>query len=143
MRLGEGDGWSVHPIESLPADGRTCMVSATITLDGAKSAGVAFRHATGSDYCYVALLDPVNGEFGLVTLPTFRPLQRLRWEIKPEKSYKVRVVAVDAFIEVYVDDILALNCYDTTVNKGGVALFVEEGSARFSDIEYRSAKASE
>ena len=55
-------------------------------------------------------------------------------------KYNVRVAAVDGFIEVYVDDVLALQCYDVSIDQGAVALFVEEGRASFSDIKYRSVK---
>ena len=139
MDLDAGDGWVVHPMESLSADGQAFMVSASITLESVKSAGLAFRHAKGSDRCYVALLDPANGEVALVTPPTFEPIQRLRRDIRPGKTYNVRVVAVDTFIQVYVDDVLALNCHSATLSEGGAALFVEEGSAGFCDIKYHSA----
>jgi hypothetical protein len=42
-------------------------------------------------------------------------------------------------LEMYVDDVLALQCFAPSP-PGGVSLFVEEGQARFSGMEYRPGK---
>jgi len=44
----------------------------------------------------------------LTNVPGFTPIQHRRWEIKPEGTYKLRIIVMGEMIEVYVDDVLVL-----------------------------------
>jgi len=139
VNIQAGSEWNSHTIEDFPTAERTFMISAKIVLNDAKSAGLAFRH-TGSGIdasAYLTMFDTEKSEVVLINLPGFIPIQHRRWEVKPYGIYNLRIIVVGEMIEVYVDDVLALQCYDDSLANGGVSLFARGGIAGFSDLVYR------
>ena len=130
-------GWTLHPVDDLPGDEQIFMISAKVSLDSVYAAGLAFRHAGNN--AYLALLDAANGEVALVSLAHFTPLQRRRWDVQPDKTYQLRIVVVGEMVEVYVDEVLILQCQIPALKTGGVGLFVDTGTAKFSDLKYWSS----
>ena len=66
---------------------------------------------------------------------------RRTWPLSIGERHRVRVVFVDEFVEVYVDDVLALNAFLDMPISGGMGLYVQEGTARCTDVTYRSGLA--
>jgi beta-fructofuranosidase len=137
LQVDKNEGWILQPINIKNTQSDSIMASATISLQTARAAGLAVRYDIKPSHYgyYIALLDTVNSEVALLK-PEFVTLQRLSWNIKSGNKYNIRVIAIDSFIEIYVNDILVINCYDQYIDNGGIALFIEEGKASFSNIEY-------
>jgi len=135
--LRPGDGWSTHGLDADPAD-RSFMVSATIDLRGAASAGIVVSSANPP--VYAAVLDAKEGAV-LLTYPAGR--QRILWPVRKTGTHRLRLVVVREMAEVYVDEELVINCFTGTLASGSVGLCASGGEAGFSDIEYRGEGGEE
>jgi hypothetical protein len=74
-------------------------------------------------------------------MPRFDILMRRTWPLSPGERYRLRVIFVGEFVEVYIDDVLALNAFLEMPVSGGMGLYVEEGTAQFRNMTYRSKLA--
>ena len=130
-------GQYIHDLGIHTVD-RSFMAVAMIELGSAKSAGLAFSWIGLSEHDgppSFALLDSEVGAV-VVTYPTSQ--QKIQWHIKPGGSYRIRLIVVQEMVELYVDEELVINCFMGVLTDGGIGLFVADGEATFSEIEYWS-----
>lgn len=124
--------WALRPSSARVRDGMICV---TVEMGDADSAGVAFRlkdSVMAGGLC--VLLDSEKGQVELTTIRGFGMIESRTWAIVPDGRYRLRVVLIGNVIYVYVDDVLAIQCYEPEAGEGRVSLFVERGKARFLDF---------
>jgi len=126
--------WSVRLFGRPGVD---CSIATDVVIEDARSAGLVFRMQGASVYggAYVAMLDAEAGEVVLTQLVHFPRMEHRRWDISRGHAYRLKVTAAGSFIDVFVDDALAIQLHHTTFPQGRMGLFVEQGSASFSNIE--------
>lgn len=123
-------GWSTI-LASIEEHDFTLVVD--ITVHEGRSAGVVF-HAANSNSGYAVLLDVAAGEVLFTRLRQFDSIQA-RWvDLELNTTYRLRVVASGPFYEVYLDEILLINCVRYGMRSGATGLFVEQGTARFDSL---------
>ena len=123
------------PATDLPPDGRPTrdavfMVNAIVDLKDAKAAGIAFGN-------YQALLDTA-GQVSLVEAATKKAVQNRLWPIQPATPYHLRLLVVNAMVDIYVNEVLVINYYLPQLSKSGVSLVSREGACRFAEARYRA-----
>jgi hypothetical protein len=125
--------WAVHIFEQPGTD--VCL-SADVTLEDARSAGLVFRLQGASVYdgAYAVLLDAEAGEVVLTQLVHFPRVETRRWTILRHQAHRLKVTAVAGFINVFVDEALAIQLHHAAFAQGRMGLFVEQGSASFAGL---------
>lgn len=128
----QGD-WGVHVFDGIGSD---LLLGVDVTIEDARSAGVLIRLQGRSIYegAYAALLDAEAGEVVLTQLADFPRVEVRRWTVHRRRPHTLKVQAVDGFINVFVDDALAIQLHHTAFVRGHMGLFVEQGSAVFSNL---------
>lgn len=126
-------GWAFKTMSVLP-ESRTVMLNIQIDLQHCKAAGIAL---CGDDkgvqtVGLLALLDMEQNEIQLVSMPGFTPVQRRKWYVENNAQCSLRLVFIEDMVELYCDDILALNVYIENIPTSQAVLFVQEGSASFT-----------
>ena len=124
--------WALLPLDTQVEDGMLCC---QVTLDTARSAGLAVRlqqDVMHGGLC--VLLDAVQGKVEVTTLREFPLVECRSWDIRPGVTYRLRVVTEGNVVYVYVDDRLAIQCYEPGGCLGRAALMVEGGRARFRGL---------
>ena len=119
------------------------MVVCDVTLTTARSAGIVLR--LGEDVMHgglCVLLDASQRMVEVTTLREFPLIECRSWDIRQDETYRLRVVAEGNVVYVYVDDRLAIQCYEPGGRQGHVALMTEGGEAYIEHLtiaEHREA----
>jgi len=71
----------------------------------------------------------------------YRTLQTRFCRFEPGKPIRLRVTAFGPEIEVCVNDCVLLSAVTMTRRSGGLGVFVEDGTAQFSDMRLRGLQA--
>jgi hypothetical protein len=127
-----------RPLDGVSSQDSTFMLAATVELRGAKAVGLAFgrsEHHPG----FVAQLSVEGNPRGEVSLaPRGGPaVQKRHWSIRRGGVHKLRLVAVEQMVDVYVDDVLVINRCVPELRPGGLGVTVRDGEASFTSIQYR------
>ena len=125
--------WAVRVFERPGSD---FVLSTDVALEDARSAGLVFRLRGTNVYegAYVALLDAEAGEVVLTQLVDFPRVETRRWPVSRRVPHGLKVMAADGFISIFVDDVLAIQLHHLAFDQGRMGLFVEQGSATFSNL---------
>ena len=132
--------WALLPLDSRMADG---MAVCDVTLTTARSAGIVLR--LGEDVMQgglCVLLDASQRMVEVTTLREFPLIECRSWDIRQGETYRLRVVTEGPVVYVYVDDRLAIQCYEPGGGEGRVALMTEGGEAYIEHLtiaEHREA----
>jgi hypothetical protein len=130
--------WAVLPFGPEHED---CVIDVDVKLHTAKGAGLTFR-MPGDDIMArvggcVALLDLDFGQVIFTRLRNFPYNECRTWDIVPGRPYHLRVLMTGYVFMVYIDDRLAIQCYENCARTGRIALYVEKGEAVFSRLRVR------
>ena len=113
------------------------IFTCSVVIESARGAGLVFRRSGDDVYegacCVIMAAETEQVIF--THLVEFPRLEQRNWPIVRKKSVFLKVVAIDDIFDVFVDDILVLQLFDSAHSNGKLALFVEEGSATFRDIK--------
>lgn len=132
--------WALLPLDSRVMNG---MIVCDVTLVSARSAGVVVRlqeDVMQGGLC--VLLDASKQMVEVTTLRDFPLIECRTWDIRPGVTYRLRVVTEGPVTYVYVDDRLAIQCYEPGHRQGYVALMTEGGQASIQHLtiaEHREA----
>lgn len=132
--------WALLPLDSRITNG---MIMCDVTLTNARSAGVVVRlqeDVMQGGLC--VLLDASRQMVEVTTLRDFPLIECRTWDIRPGATYRLRVVTEGHVVYVYVDDRLAIQCYEPGGRQGYVALMTEGGEASIEHLtiaEHREA----
>ncbi len=129
-----GTGWSIVLGGVKHQD---FVLSVNVTIREGRSAGLVF-HADEAGGCYAVLLDIDAQEILLTRIHQLDKLQVRRVDLALSTRYNVRVVTKWPFYEVYVDEMLLINCVRYDLPSGRFGLIVEEGRADFDSLEIRA-----
>ena len=110
------------------------VLSLNVTLREGRSAGVVL-HAAETPDAYAVLLDIDAQELVLTRIHQLDKLQARRVGLKADQPYSLRVVVKWPFYEIYLDDLLLINCVRYEWPSGRFGLIVEEGIAAFDSLE--------
>jgi beta-fructofuranosidase len=134
----------------LPLEGagaRDVMLTAVVTVEAGRSAGVAFR--TGPDGGGLGvLLDAARGRVSVVTIPEGSPpgedleapgrvLAGRRAAVRPGVPVFVRVVLARCVVDVFLDEELALSVVAEGVDGAGLALLACDARIRIDSLRAR------
>lgn len=123
--------WAVLPTDCCIDDG---MILCDLTLD-CVAAGVAFR--LGDSVMDEALCVLLDSERKIVELTSFRSfplIEQRSWPVEKKKAYRMRILLEGDVIYVYIDDELAIQCFEPGARLGAAALIVERGTVRWSSL---------
>jgi hypothetical protein len=131
-------GWAIALGEARRQD---FVLSVNVTLRQGRSAGVVLHADTaGMPGAYVVLLDVGAQELVLTRVHQLDKLQARRVELAAQTRYCLRVVVKWPFYEIYLDDVLLINCVRYDLPSGRFGLIVEEGAAEFDSLEIQDLK---
>ncbi len=125
--------WAVNVYEST---GNNFMYTADIHVGKARSAGLVFRIQGDNIHsgAYVVILDADEGEVLFSKTRDFPRLEARKWNIERGGTYFIRITAIDAVINIFIDDVLAIQLFHPDFSIGKFGLFVEQGDASFSNV---------
>ena len=120
-------------------------VSSTLKLDEKSIAGIAFRYLNSREY-YAFLLDAEKGEAMLVLRKmdqeatadclAWDELQTIRYNVLPDKLYKIKAEVDADNIECSIDNSVVINYTDSDRKTGKIALIAGE-PAEFGEVIVR------
>lgn len=136
----DGD-WAILPAQESLDDG---CIECTVTLGDARSAGICFRLGGENIMAggLVVLLDRYQQQLVLTAVREFPNIEARTFPVRQDRPYRLKVMCTGNVINVYVDEELWIQCYEPCASKGRVALFVEHGSAIFSELQARRERKS-
>ncbi|MBQ7337148.1 MAG: hypothetical protein IJW40_01705 [Clostridia bacterium] len=117
--------------EEIAAAG-SAMVCAELCVQGS---GGIFLRSRGCPY--VVLLEAKEGRVALYRLYSFDPLAARKFAVENGKRYAVRCILIDGVIEVYVDDVLLLQCGLPTDRLSHLGFVADRGTLTAENIEIR------
>ena len=88
------------------AEEGSAMLSATVCVTG--EGGGLFLRTAGCPY--LLLLEPAWGRIALWKLYSFESIAVRSYPVQAGKAYRLRCTLIDGVIELYVDDVLVLQC---------------------------------
>jgi hypothetical protein len=94
------------PMPQSIADEGSVMLQATVRVDG-EGGGLFLRTANCP---YLVLLEPGLGRIALWKLYSFESVAARSYPVQAGKAYHLRCILIDGVIELYVDDVLVLQC---------------------------------
>ena len=136
------DDWAILPFDPLHED---CVIDVDVELRTAKGAGLAFRipgeNIMARDGGCVTLLDPTLRQVIFTRLRNFPYNECRTWDIRSGGKYHLRVMITGYVFMIYIDNRLAIQCYESCARTGRIALYVEKGEALFSNFRVRRLKS--
>ena len=131
-------------IQVFANEGKNFLYQARLTVVDARSAGLAFDIMGDTIYegANVVLLDADKQEVLFTQTRNFPRIEARRWKIERNQPYFVKVLAIDATIEIYIDDIMAIQLQKQRRHNGKFGLFVEQGAAEFEMADARQIENS-
>jgi len=128
--------WALHVFE---ARADNFIYEARLRMQEGAAAGLIFRapqaHIHGG--CLAAILDFESQELIILKLRSFEILDKRRVTIERGRDYPLRCVARGAFLDFYLDGELILQPYHEEFKAGHCGLYVERGSAEFSEVSLK------
>ena len=110
------------------------MLHTKITVDG--NGGLFWRCRNVS---YSLLLEPKDGRVGLYRLYCFEPLAQRSCSLTCGREYDVRLILIDDVVELYLDDVLLLQCgAPTTEGLSHIGFLADRGQMIAREIEIRA-----
>ena len=133
--------WVLSAISDFGKQPKEFILSCRIKIEGS-AAGISFNREDSLkniDYNegLLLILDLKNGEIQLLSIPQFHIKQRRKINLKTN-VFDLRLVVIKDFVEVYLNDVLFLNCFSPGKNKSPIMLFCEDADSYFSDIKLLS-----
>ncbi|MBJ9992388.1 glycoside hydrolase family 32 protein [Paenibacillus sp. S28] len=122
-----------------------CKISATISFsEQTQGIGFMLRTENTLDDAYYVTLEPqrdritfrgyiMQSEEGGKTFPYEVELER-PVNLVPDRPYEIKVFIDGSICEIYVDENIAMSARMYDIPKGKLGLFVNQGSAQFSDV---------
>ncbi len=120
---------------ALPEDAAhegSAMLCADLTL---RRRGGLFLRARGCPY--VLLLEAPEGRIALYRLYSFEMLAARAFRVEEGREYKLRLLCVDDVIELYVDDVLQLQCGLPTDRLSHLGFAADRGELTAKNVELR------
>lgn len=124
--------WARH---TFAATARSFLYRANVRIDSGAGAGLVFKASPEGYGGCVAMLNPGIGEVQLLRLPNLAILESRKMPLEYGVSYDVRVVSKDQYLEVFVNDVLMLQCVHYAARQGHLGLMVDRGEAAFIQPE--------
>lgn len=125
--------WSIQVFDH---ECRNFIYTCNIFIESARGAGLVFR-VSGDDVfsgsCGV-ILQPETDQVIFTHLVEFPRLELKNLYVERNKRLFLRIVAIDDIFDVFVNETLVLQLFDSAHRSGKFGLFVEEGSATFQDL---------
>lgn len=127
-------GWSTATTQEC---GRSFIYTGSVTMRSGRAGGLLF-HAPDPSAGYAVLLDYEQQLLILTRLREFDVLQARSVSLAYGQRYEVRVVVKGEFYELYLDDVLLINCVRYALPDGHFGLVVEKGEAVFTHLSARA-----
>ncbi len=122
------------PLDADVAREGSVMLHTKMTVDG--NGGLFWRCRNVS---YSVLLEPKDGRVGLYRLYCFEPLAQRSCSLAYGREYDVRLILIDDVVELYLDNILVLQCgVPTTEGLSHVGFLADRGQMIAREIEIRA-----
>lgn len=117
------------------AAGRSFLYRTHVTIQKGTGAGVVFK-ATDNGYggC-VFLLDAEAGEVQFLRLPNLEVLDTRKLPLEYGRTYEVLVVSKEQYVEMYVDEVLMIQCVHYAYREGYFGLIADRSEAEFEGTE--------
>jgi beta-fructofuranosidase len=127
---------SDYSLYVLRHESRNILCEVTINPEGCRSSGIVLRLNSSSLYqgAYFILLDYEEQQVVFYKGGEFERFEGRKWSLLKDGKTRLKVLSVDATFEVYVDNLLVLQLHHPDYKFGRAGLFVEQGSAMFSDF---------
>lgn len=111
----------------------TFVYSARICVEEGAAAGVVFKQSDGYSG-YGVLLDYKWQKLIFCRMPGIGIIDCRKCRLEYGRSYHLRVVCLGKHYEVYLDDVLYIQCVSYLFQNGIMGLFLDRAKAEFSDI---------
>lgn len=131
--------WSRY---QLPLQAATFSFQARIRLSWGAAAGLVFCQQDGYSG-YGAILDFKWQKLLFCTMPRMETVDCRAVPLALGQTYHLRVMCYGIHYEVYLDDVLLIQCISYPFQGGHAGLLTDRASAAFEDISFRSLEVEE
>ncbi len=131
--------WSRY---QLPLKERTFSFSATIKMEEGAAAGLMICQKDGYSG-YGVILDYKWQRLIFCSMPRIEIIDCRQVHLEPGREYHLRVMSYGIHYEVYLDDVLMIQCVSYLSQQGVVGLFVDRGCATFNKIALQHMEVEE
>lgn len=114
----------------------TFVYSLRIRVEEGAAAGVVFKQSDGYSG-YGVILDYKWQKLIFCRMPGTGIIDCRKCSLEHGRSYHLRVVCLGNHYEVYLDDVLYIQCVSYLFRDGIMGLFLDRAKAEFSDMEIR------
>lgn len=114
----------------------TFVYSLNVCVKKGAAAGVVFKQSDGYSG-YGVFLDYKWQKLIFCRMPGIEIIDCRKCSLEYGRNYHLRVVCLGNHYEVYVDDVLYIQCVSYLFRDGVMGLFLDRAQAEFSDIEIR------
>lgn len=119
---------------TFPVCARSFVYTARLTLRKGVGAGLAFKQADHGYGGGIFMLDYEKGMAQLLRIPQMNIVDSRKFKLEYGRTYDVRIVSKDKYLEFYIDDVLVLQDVFYAAREGLLGLVVDRGEAVFEDI---------
>ncbi|MDR1703457.1 MAG: hypothetical protein LBS19_02060 [Clostridiales bacterium] len=127
-----GTAWARYMFE---AKSRAFIYTCSINIRQGVGAGLVFKAAPNGYGGCVFMLNAEKQEVQFLRLPNLFILDSRSFEIEFNRTYSIRVVSKEQYLEMYVDDELILQCVHYASRDGYLGLITDRAEVRFKDPE--------
>ena len=113
---------------------RAFNYTASLTMHEGVAAGLAFKQIDNGYGGGIFLLDFEKEMVQLLRIPQMYVMDSRKIRLERGRTYRLRVVAKNEYLEFYVDDVLVMQNVFYASPEGFLGLVVDRGKARFEDI---------
>lgn len=114
---------------------RSFIFRTTLVLRQGVGAGLVFKADPGGYGGCVFMLDAEKQQAQLLRLPNLAVVDSRSFALEHNRAYQLMVVSKEQYLEMYVDEVLVLQCVHYAVRGGHFALIVDRAQAVFEDTE--------
>jgi beta-fructofuranosidase len=124
--------WTRYTFQSR---GRSFIYSADITVYHGAGAGLGFKMSEDGYNGCIFMLDYNKKLLQFLGIPNMRVIESRKIDLEYGKSYRVKVVSKDKFLEFYINDILYMQCVHYFSREGHLGLIIDRSKAEFKSIK--------
>jgi beta-fructofuranosidase len=129
-------GWQTA---DLGVGSKNIEIESNITIESGAAAGLVYRPNTddpGTDSDIAIILDIETQKVIVAKTPVFHEQYTRNHALKPQQSYHLRVNIRYPIVDVYIDDILVIQCavQNTAITNPAVGLFVDRARVQITNL---------
>jgi len=113
---------------------RSFIYSADVTVEQGIGAGLAVKQSPDGYNGIILMLDFNKNKLQLLSIPGLAVFDSRDFKFDFNRTYNIRIVSKDKFLECYIDDVLYIQCVCYFAREGYFGLVIDRCRATFGNI---------